>query len=76
MIMPNVEKPLTEEPKARGSLVRDRDGDLWKRGNTRWTCQASVDGERVLRVGRLPWFALVSQYGPLTRVFPPTQATP
>ena len=53
------------EPKRRGALVRDRDGDLWRRGNTRWTCQAAVDGQRVLRVGRLHWSALVSMYGPL-----------
>lgn len=61
---------LTEEPKKRGSLVRDKDGDLWKRGNTRWTCQAPVDGRRVLQVGRLPWYALLSEYGPLTDVTP------
>ena len=61
-------EPLTEEPGRRGARVRDRDGDIWKRGNTRWTCEARVDGARVTRVGRLPWYALVSQYGPLTLV--------
>lgn len=57
-----------EEPKKRDSLVRDKDGDLWRRGNTRWTCQAEVDGSRVTRVGRLPWYALQSMYGPLELV--------
>lgn len=53
------------EPKKMYSLVRDKDGDTWLRGRTRWTCQAPVDGNRVSRVGRLPWYALVTQYGPL-----------
>jgi len=57
-----------EEPKRRYSVVRDREGDLWKRGNTRWTCQTPVDGVRVLRVGRLHWTALARMYGPLTVV--------
>lgn len=48
-----------------GALVRDREGDLWRRGRTRWSCLAPVDGTRVRRVGRLPWFALVHQYGPV-----------
>ena len=56
----------TDEPMKMGSLVRDRDGDEWQRGRTRWTCKAPVDGRRVTRVGRLPWYALASQYGPLT----------
>ena len=59
---------MVAEPSARGAVVRDRDGDLWKRGNTRWTCQARVDGDRVQQVARLPWYALASQYGPLTEV--------
>lgn len=57
-----------DEPQSRGALVRDKDGDLWRRGNTRWSCLAPVDGVRVLRAGRLPWHALKSQYGPLTVV--------
>lgn len=56
---------LTQEPKRRGAIVVDRDGDRWRRGNTRWNCMAQVDGVRVLRVGRLPWSALKSMYGPL-----------
>ena len=56
-----------DEPKRRGAMVRDKDGDLWKRGNTRWTCQAPIDAAHA-RVGRLPWFALVRQYGPLALV--------
>lgn len=59
---------LTEEPKRMYSLVRDRDGDLWQRGRTRWSCLAPIDGVRVARVGRLPWYALRSQYGPLTLI--------
>jgi hypothetical protein len=54
------------EPRTRGTVVKDRDGDLWRRGNTRWSCMAAVDGQRVQRVGRLPWYALVDQYGPIT----------
>ncbi len=54
------------EPQRRGAVVVDRDGDRWRRGNTRWNCLAPVDGVRVLRVGRLPWSALVRMYGPLT----------
>lgn len=57
-----------EEPRQRGSLVRDRDGDLWQRGNTRWTCQTPPDGRRITSVGRLPWYALADRYGPLTVV--------
>lgn len=56
----------TPEPRQRGAMVRDRDGDLWVRGNTRWTCKAPVDGRRVRQVGRLPWYALSNKYGPLT----------
>lgn len=59
---------MLDEPKRRGALVRDRDGDVWKRGNTRWTCQTPIDGKRVQSVGRLPFYALVSMYGPLTIV--------
>jgi hypothetical protein len=61
---------VTEEPKRRGAVVRDREGDLWKRGNTRWTCQTPVDGVRVLRVGRLHWPALEHMYGPLSEEKP------
>jgi hypothetical protein len=61
---------MTEEPTKRGALVRDRDGDLWRRGTTRWSCLAPVDGVRVRRVGRLHWGDLVRTYGPLTPVEP------
>lgn len=54
-----------EEPKRKGARVRDRDGDLWVRGNTRWNCLATVDGHRVTNAGRMPWYALESKYGPL-----------
>lgn len=57
-----------DEPKKMDSLVRDKEGDLWRRGRTRWTCQAAVDGLRVMRVGRLPWHTLASMYGPLAVV--------
>ncbi len=53
------------EPSRMGATVRDRSGDLWRRGRTRWTCMAPVDGVRVQRVARLPWYALVDQYGPV-----------
>lgn len=60
-----VERP-PQEPAARGSVVRDRFGDLWERGNTRWTCTAAVDGDRVQQVARLPWDDVWRRYGPLT----------
>lgn len=64
-----------DEPKQMGARVRDRDGDTWRRGCTRWTCEAPVDGHRVLRVGRLPWHALVRMDGPLTPTDPPVTPT-
>lgn len=54
-----------EEPQKMGSRVRDRDGDTWRRGRTRWSCEAAVDGDRVRRVGRLQWSDLERLYGPL-----------
>ena len=66
-----------EEPRKRGSKVRDADGHIWRRGTTKWTCQAKVgtyyrgaDGRwhQVQQVGRLPWGALSSKYGPLSEV--------
>lgn len=59
---------MMEEPRKRGTRVRDKDGDVWRRGNTRWSCEAPVDGVRIQRAGRLPWYALVNQYGPLELV--------
>jgi hypothetical protein len=56
---------VTEEPARMGARVRDRDGDTWRRGRTRWTCEARVDGRRVTAVARLPWSSLVSWYGPV-----------
>lgn len=64
-------EPRPQEPKRRGAVVVDRDGDRWVRGTTRWTCQARVDGARVQQVARLPWYALVDRYGPV-RVEPGT----
>jgi hypothetical protein len=62
--MPEAPK-IPEEPKRRGARVRDKDGDTWRRGTTRWNCEAAVDGVRVTRAGRLPWVNLVQWYGPL-----------
>jgi hypothetical protein len=62
------EAVMAAEPKRRYAVVRDVDGHLWKRGNTRWTCQSPINGRDVTRVGRLPWSSLVSEYGPLTVV--------
>lgn len=61
-------QPELPEPKRMGATVVDRDGDVWKRGRTMWTCQAPVDGGRVRRVGRLPWSALVRNYGPFQSI--------
>lgn len=56
------------EPPRMGARVRDRDGDTWRKGRTRWSCEAPVDGRRVRVVARLPWSQLVSQYGPVAVV--------
>lgn len=56
------------EPKRRYALVRDRDGDVWRRGNTRWTCTTPVGTRGITNVGRLHWADLVRMYGPLTEV--------
>lgn len=57
-----------------GAVVRDVDGHTWRRGRTMWTCQAPVGSlyrdrsgrvRTVEQVGRLPWFALVWQVGPV-----------
>lgn len=53
------------EPERMGARVVDRDGDTWRKGRTRWSCEAPVDGRRVTSVGRLGWGDLVSRYGPL-----------
>jgi hypothetical protein len=53
------------EPARMGARVRDRDGDTWRKGRTRWSCEAAVDGRRVQTVGRLPWSQLERMYGPL-----------
>lgn len=56
---------MTNEPKRMGARVVDKDGDTWRRGRTRWTCEAAVDGRRVSSVGRMTWSGLVSAYGPV-----------
>jgi hypothetical protein len=52
----------------RGMVARDRFGDAWRRGNTRWTCLSPVDGERIQSVARLPHSELLSQYGPVVQI--------
>lgn len=68
---------LTEEPRRMGARVRDVDGHTWKHGRTRWSCEAEVGAryrdrqgrwQTVERVARLPWYALLRSYGPLTLV--------
>jgi len=70
-------EPLTEEPRRIGARVRDVDGHIWRRGRSRWSCEAEVGARyhdhrgrwRVVeRTGRLPWYALLRMYGPLTLV--------
>lgn len=63
--------PLTEEPKRRYTVVRDKDGDQWRRGNTRWTCTTPVGSRGVTNVGRLGWHDLNRMYGPLILVSEP-----
>lgn len=65
MAKPTID-PETREPLRRGALVMDKDGDVWRRGNTRWTCQTPVGTNGVTNIGRLPWYALEAKYGPLT----------
>ena len=48
-----------------GTLVIDKDRDVWRNGRTRWSCTAEVDNERVHNVARLPQHAMMRQYGPL-----------
>jgi hypothetical protein len=54
-------EPITVEPRRRGARVADRDGHVWERVNTLWS--DTTDGEAWR--GRWPWYALLSQYGPL-----------
>lgn len=71
---------LLEEPRSAGSKVIDVDGHVWIRRRKMWVCQARVGTSYVdartnrrqviERVGRLPWFALVSQAGPLRNMSP------
>lgn len=72
------ERAGIDEPEKRGARVKDRDGHIWRKGTTRWTCEAPI-GTRyfdtrknrmavVESVGRLPWSNLASEYGPLTLV--------
>lgn len=53
------------EPKRRGALDRDRDGDTWRRGTRLWSCTAPVDGRRVRAVARMSWDGLTLAYGPV-----------
>lgn len=57
-----------DSPLKRGMVARDRFGDAWRRGNTRWTCLSPVDGERIQSVARLPHGELLSQYGPVVQI--------
>lgn len=45
--------------------VRDRDGRVWTRGHTRWTCT----GSHWIR-----WRVLVAEHGPVTEVRPPDRS--
>lgn len=58
---------IPDKPKMDTRVV-DRDGDVWRFGRTRWSCEAPVDGVRVTRVGRLPTSELKRMYGPLELV--------
>lgn len=78
MSTPKPEQAKLEEPRRRGARVTDADGHIWRRGTTRWSCEAEIGtsyfSKRKRRmvvvesVGRLPWYALQDQYGPLTLV--------
>ena len=50
----------------RGTRVRDRHGDTWRKGTTMW----SWEQRNGTGTGRLPLYALHDQYGPLT-LLPP-----
>lgn len=55
----------SQDPYPRGSLVRDRDGDTWRKGTAwwHWTKRSASTGP-----GKLLWDSLESMYGPLTVV--------
>jgi hypothetical protein len=69
---------INEEPREMGSIVRDADGHTWRRLRKMWVCEAPVGTSYVeartnrhltiKQVGRLPWYALVREAGPLTLV--------
>lgn len=49
----------------RGTRVRDRDGDVWRKGTAwwHWTGRSVDTGP-----GKLLWYTLVARYGPITPV--------
>lgn len=57
--------PMGEEIPHRGTLVRDKHGDAWRRLQSRWVCMSPIDGDRVTQVGRLNQSALIQMYGPI-----------
>jgi hypothetical protein len=52
----------SQDSQPRGTLVRDREGDVWRKGTAwwHWTARSADTG-----VGKLLWTQLESDYGPL-----------
>lgn len=58
---PSIWPPKPEEPTETGSLVKDRDGELWVRhSNGVWSCLQSPPG-----AGRLLWDELTRVWSPI-----------
>lgn len=51
------------DPYPRGTLARDKDGDVWRKGTAwwHWTGRSLETGP-----GKLQWYKLEEMYGPIT----------
>lgn len=60
----------SQDQHSRGTLVRDKDGDVWRKGTAwwHWTGRSVDTGP-----GKLLWDSLERMYGPLEVVSRPTK---
>jgi hypothetical protein len=68
MCRPRLETKMSNapaEPARRGAVVRDRNGDVWQRGASRWTCMKVMEGGPVQHLARQTWEDVWKSYGPL-----------
>jgi hypothetical protein len=63
----------SQDPYRRGTLVRDREGDVWRKGTAWWHW---TDRNRTTGPGKLLWGDLDRRYGPLTVVSEPPNVRP